>query len=276
MNALKHAWIEGVAAANLANGAFPSFQFRVDFLLSRLLRLGRLPGYNAGRTVRLKDGTTLHYRFNRGDLQSLREVFLEEVYACELPFELGTMLDLGANIGLTSVWMACRQRLRHDLLASFGPLYVIAVEPVRANADVAVKNFQANQVSGSVVCAAVGQRTGVVSFSVRAESNLGKIVSVANHSDTISVPMVGIRELLEQFPNGTVDLVKMDIEGSENALLSKHTDWLTKVRALMIEWHDEITPSPPLIQNLVSSGFHHRPMNAARQENLSLFVKAQS
>lgn len=274
MNALKHAWREGVAAANLTNGAFPSFQLRVDFLLSRLLKFGQLPGYNMGRALQLKDGTTLHYRFNRGDLQSLREVFLEEVYACELPFEVGTMLDLGANIGLTSVWMACRQRLRHDLLASFGPLYVIAVEPVQANADVAVKNFQANQVSGSVVCAAVGQRTGVVSFSLRAESNLGKIVSVADHSDTISVPMIGIRELLEQFPNGTVDLVKMDIEGSENALLSKHTDWLAKVRALMIEWHDEITPSPPLIQNLLSSGFHHRPMNAARQENLSLFVKA--
>ena len=274
MNALKHAWREGVAAANLTNGAFPSIQLRVDFLLSRLLKFGQLPGYNTGRALQLKDGTTLHYRFNRGDLQSLREVWVQEVYACELPFEVGTVLDLGANIGLTSVWMACRQRLRHAQSASFGPLYVVAVEPVQANAAVAVKNFQANQVSGSVVCAAVGQRTGVVSFLVRAESNLGKIVSVANHSDTISVPMVGIRELLEQFPNGTVDLVKMDIEGSENALLSKHTDWLANVRALMIEWHDEITPSPPLIQNLLSSGFHHRPMNAARQENLSLFVKA--
>lgn len=276
MSALKHAWLEGLEAARFSGDRASAFQLRADFLLSRLLRLGRLPGYNAERIVRLKDGTTLHYRFNRGDLQSLREVFLEEVYACELSFEVGTVLDLGANIGLTSVWMACRQRLRHAQSASFRQMYVIAVEPVQANADVAVKNFQANQVSGTVVCAAVGQRTGVVSFSARAESNLGKIVSVANHSDTISVPMVGIRELLEQFPNGTVDLVKMDIEGSENALLSKHTDWLANVRALMIEWHDEITPSPPLIQNLLSSGFHHRPMNAARQENLSLFVKAPS
>ena len=91
---------------------------------------------------------------------------------------------------------------------------------------------------------------------------------------TVPVPVVGIRELLERFPQGHVDLVKMDIEGGEEALLSHDTGWLAGVRALMVEWHDDRADSRPLIQNVVAAGFEHRPLNAARQDNLSLFVRA--
>src|SRR6185503_9090303 len=59
------------------------------------------------RRVRLCDGTRLTYRLNRGDLQGIREVWCEEAY--RLPFDRlpRTFVDLGANIGLTTVWM-CR------------------------------------------------------------------------------------------------------------------------------------------------------------------------
>jgi hypothetical protein len=85
--------------------------------------------------------------------------------------------------------------------------------------------------------------------------------------------MTGIRELLARFPGGKVDLVKMDIEGAEQDLLGHDTDWLESVRALMVEWHDDRADSRPLIEKVVAAGFQHRRLNAARQENLSLFVR---
>lgn len=221
------------------------------------------PGRNKTRQIDLL-GWPVVYRFNRGDLQSLREVLVEEVYRCDLPFEPKSVLDLGANIGLTSLWM-WRRQLRD---AEGGR--IIAVEPAAANADVAETNFRLNGIQGEVVRAAVGQRSGIAAFMPRAESNVGRL---ANGSGAVSIPVIGIRELMARFPGGTVDLVKMDIEGSEGPMLSGDLDWLTGVRALIVEWHDEFVPSGPLIENVVSAGFIHHRINAERQENLSLFVR---
>jgi tRNA1(Val) A37 N6-methylase TrmN6 len=62
----------------------------------------------------------LWYRWNRGDLASIREVFVLEGYRLPVGFVPRTVLDLGANIGLTSIWLANNFPLEH----------LIAVEPV--------------------------------------------------------------------------------------------------------------------------------------------------
>lgn len=221
------------------------------------------PGHNKTREIKFC-GWPLVYRFNRGDLQSLREVLVEEVYHCEIPFEPQTALDLGANIGLTSLWMWKR------LLKVTEETKIIAVEPAVTNADVAETNFRLNRIRGEVVRAAVGQQSGIASFMQRAESNVGR---VTDGSGAVSIPVIGIRELISRYPGGAVDVVKMDIEGSEGPLFSTDLGWLSCVRALMVEWHDEIVPSGPLIENVTRAGFAHSRINAERQENLSLFVR---
>ena len=40
----------------------------------------------------------------------------------------------------------------------------------------------------------------------------------------------------------SVDLVKIDIEGTEGELLSQNNSWLAHTRALMLEIHPNITP----------------------------------
>ena len=58
------------------------------------------------REVRLRGDIKIRYRLNKGDLHSIREIWLEEAY--RLPFEdpSGVLLDLGANIGMASLWLA--------------------------------------------------------------------------------------------------------------------------------------------------------------------------
>lgn len=210
----------------------------------------------------------MSYRFNRGDLQSLREVFLEEVYACDLPFAPRTILDLGANIGLASIWFSGRFGLCPP-----PELSLLAVEPVPENAAVVEMNFRDNHIFGEVVRAAAGQSSGEAWFEAPAESNLGRLSSKAAPDPGLRVPVVGIRELLHRFPGGLVDLVKMDIEGGEEDLLGHDTDWLDGVKALIVEWHDDKADSRPLIRNVESAGFHHQRINTAHQDNLSLFVR---
>ena len=256
-------------AANLHSAV----RLRLDFLLSRLLKFGRLPGYNKARQVKF-DGMTVHYRFNRGDLQSLREVLIEQVYACDLPFTPQTLLDLGGNIGLFSLWFC--PRVKPSQTQSKQAPFLLAVEPVPQNAVVAEANLRDNHIPGEVVCAAVGQITGEAWFDLRAESNLGCLSRDDVPPQGMRVPVVGIRDLLDRFPEGRADLVKMDIEGGEEELLGRDTDWLGRVKALMVEWHDDRADSRPLIGNIEAAGFSHRRINAERQDNLSLFISHRS
>ncbi|OYW71065.1 MAG: hypothetical protein B7Z37_28785 [Verrucomicrobia bacterium 12-59-8] len=265
-----HSCHEGSIAAKQCSDRTSAWRLRWDFMFSRLLKWGRLPGYNHLREVNLKSGM-IHYRFNRGDLQSLREVMLEEVYACDLPFQPRTVLDLGANIGLASVWFSKRT---HSALAGSGPCFVLAVEPVPGNAEVAEMNFRGNHISGEVIHAAVGLQSGEAWFEARMESNLGRLVKENAAAGYSRVPVVGIQDLLDRFPTGQVDLVKMDIEGGEEELLSHDTDWLPKVKALLVEWHDDRADSRPLIRNVEAAGFLHQRINVERQDNLSLFCRS--
>lgn len=266
-SALKHAFEEGRQAAEKTADADSARRLRFDYFWTRLLRLVPLPGYNKVRLVNLC-GMKMSYRFNRGDLQSLREVFLEEVYACDLPFAPRTLLDLGANIGLASLWFSLQAKAGQT-----SELFLLAVEPDSRNAAVVEINFRDNLVSGEVVRAAVGQRSGEAWFEARAESNLGRVSSEAFKGTKIRVPVVGIRDLLDRFPEGRVDLVKIDIEGGEEVLLSHDTDWLARVKALIVEWHDDRADSRPLIRNVEAAGFVHRRINEGRQDNLSLFYR---
>lgn len=267
-HSFRHACHEGSIAVQQCLDRPSAWQIRSDFLFSRLLRLGRLPGYNRLRQVNLRGGK-IHYRFNRGDLQSLREVMVENVYACELPFKLRTVLDLGANIGLASVWFAKRI---HSTPSGCGSSLVLAVEPVLENAELAEMNFRSNHIQGEVIRAAVGLRSGETWFEARMESNLGRLVK-EHAAGCTRVLRVGIGDLLDRFPTGNVDLVKMDIEGGEEELLSHDTDWLAKVKALIVEWHDERADSRPLIRKVEAAGFAHLRINNERQDNLSLFLR---
>src|SRR2546426_10747489 len=91
------------AAAHELRGGFDltadtrSFlRFASDVFLYRLARVVPLPQRNVTRRIRVHGGIELHYRLNRGDMQSIREVWIDECY--RLPFEVvpDRLVDLGA------------------------------------------------------------------------------------------------------------------------------------------------------------------------------------
>jgi FkbM family methyltransferase len=222
-----------------------------------------MPGLNRPRTIKM-DGGELHYRFNRGDIQSIREVLVEEHYKLPFDHEVRTALDLGANIGLWSLWMNRRCRLEK----------IVAVEPLGENAEVARRNFAANRIPGEVIEAAAGSEDGRACFAARRESNLGTVVGEdASATDCIEVPRMSVAGLVARFPGG-VDLVKMDIEGAEGEVLAEgRNGWLRGVQALIVEWHPDRCAPAPLLAAVERQGFRHYPANTQRQDNLSAFLR---
>jgi FkbM family methyltransferase len=235
-------------------------RFASDVFLSRLTRIVPLPSRNHPRKIRVRGGIELHYRLNRGDIQSIREVWIDECY--RLPFDLvpERLVDLGANIGLTSLWFAHR----------YGCKTVIAVEPSPANAHIVRLNLESNHVNAQVVEAAVGARDGTAYFQDDVDSNLGHLASDGGRE----VPVVSMETLLDRLPSGAeVDVVKMDIEGGEGPLLRENLAWLGRVRSLIAEFHPELIDYQAAIRSIEGQGFRYIPAHSAGNDSMDAFVR---
>jgi FkbM family methyltransferase len=226
-------------------------RFAADVFLSRLTRKVSLPIQNRDRMIRVKGGIKLHYRLNRGDMQSIREVWMDECY--RLPFDLtpDRLVDLGANIGLTSLWFARR----------YGCASVIAIEPSPDNARLTRLNLEENQVRAEVIEAAVGPRDGTAMFEDAGDSNVGHVNATGGGRQ---VTMISMDTVLGKLPPGAeVDLVKLDIEGGEGPLLAENLGWLGRVRSIIAEFHPPHIDYPAVVKTIEGEGFRYFPANSA-------------
>jgi len=242
----------------LAADSFSLLRFSTDLLLVRLLSLFRIQPSNRLRKVRLGGGVSLTYRLNSGDLQSIREIWLDEAYRLPFQQQREVLVDLGANIGLTSLWLAKK----------YGFSTILAVEPVSSNAALARMNLSDNGVKAEVIEAAVGPSDGTVLFQESNSSNFGHVSSTGRPVRSLSMDT-----LLGMLPGGRIDVMKMDIEGGEEALLRGDMTWASHVGAIIAEFHPTIIDYPGAIQILRDSGFRYIPANSAHKDSMDAFVK---
>jgi FkbM family methyltransferase len=229
-------------------------QFAFDLVMYRVMLLVPMRTDRV-RTVELRDRTRLSYRLNRGDIAVLREVWIDRAYELPPGTEPRAVLDLGAHIGLVSLW----------LWRQYNTEATVAVEPSAANAELAAANFAANGIDVRLVHAAVGPTVGRAFFSEDSESHLGH---VAERGD--EVDMVTIESLVDSFPNGRVDLVKIDIEGAERQLVESLPRWAGAVDAIVGEFqgHGGV---PTFTNALADAGFQR--VTTRRPSDVECFVR---
>ena len=248
------------ASLRLSADARSRFRLGTDFILSRFVRLVPRGYRNRVREICLREDIRIRYRLNKGDLQSIREVWIQEAY--RLPFEAqsGTLLDLGANIGMASLWLAKRY--------SFTP--VIAVEPDPTNAALVRQNLELNGINGQVLEAAIGPREAMARFEFSELSNLGKLSEKGS-----LVPMISVGAIIRDFAVRRFGLVKIDIEGGEQQLFDGPIEWLTNADAIIIEFHPSVADYSRLTMQVSSQGFRHIPAGSISHDNMDCFTRAK-
>lgn len=231
----------------------------LDFALARLLWL--IPSLlNGLREIRLRGDIRISYRLNRGDLHSIREIWFQEAYW--LPFDPpeGVLLDLGANIGMASVWLAKR----------FSFTEVISVEPDPQNAALVGHNLELNEIKRRVVQAAIGPREGTAKFAFSEVSNLGKL-----DPNGSPVLMTSVDAILKTFTVNRFSLIKIDIEGGERDLFQAPANWLECTDSIIIEFHDTVDCSR--VSELVKSkGFKYIPAHSLPGDNMDCFLRKET
>jgi len=169
---------------------------------------------------------SLEVRPNNGsDAFIFSEIFIHRYYDFLLPTEPQTILDLGANIGLATIF--------------FGRKYpraaICSVEPVLSNLEILQRNVDRNGIHATVIGAAVALEDGRITMQEAPKAYGHKIADIpfGARLDGIrfDVDALSMSSLLARLGWQTVDLLKLDIEGYEAILLRERTEWIARVRA---------------------------------------------
>ena len=139
------------------------------------------------------------------------------------------IVDCGANIGLSARYFATEYREAR----------IVALEPDIENAALArthCRNFKNVEIRQ----AAIGAESG---FATIENPNAAANAFRTRRASDGDVNVVTINQLLEEFSNAELFIVKIDIEGFEADLFSANTDWIKKADVLIIELHDWMIPN---------------------------------
>jgi FkbM family methyltransferase len=226
------------------------------------------------RHVRIRPDTQLSYRQNKGDIYSIHEIWFQESYRLPVELRPRVLVDVGANIGMTSLWLAKRYDCQR----------LIAVEPSAGNAAVARENFSRNGIDAVVHEAAAGSRDGDAKFYEVSSSTNGRLVFDDENAEVpvgvvraVPVRVISMATILASLPaEMPIDLMKVDIEGGEQALLTGDVSWLARVKALLIEFHPSLVEYARLVGIIEQSGLRrvHSVITDQHGGNtLELFVR---
>ncbi len=196
-----------------------------------------LPRRNTIRKIRLAGiSDPLYVRLGTTDWYVMEEVFLDRVYE---PLNhrrltnVHTVLDLGANIGFTiRLWQILYPSAR-----------IVAVEPDAANLAMckhnALKNAGGDRLKFVQACVA-GRARSV--FLDRSSGAWRFSLSDVGGPGAKPLPAITLPQILESCViDGPIDLLKCDIEGSEEEVFSDCSVWIARVKNLVVELHHPYT-----------------------------------
>lgn len=191
------------------------------------------PGMTVGR-YRVRDsGVVVHVRHHTADVNVFEQAFDEGQTNLPAPVldalrgrsEPLNVVDLGANIGMFTAYV----------LGVFPDARITAFEPDATNAAVLRRTAQANAPAAvEVVEAAAATHDGEVRFST------GNFATSRVEVDGSGIAVLA----LDVFPRlQGADLVKIDVEGAEWALLADERFARIDATAIGVEYHAHLAPA---------------------------------
>jgi FkbM family methyltransferase len=250
---------------------FTSFPIhRGKGVLFRHVILPALPPEPASFTYRLPHGETVVLRY-REDLGT--QVLFHGGYEdreigelCKYVPEGGTVLDVGANIGLSAI--------EFSRSAGAGGK-VIAFEPHPDTAARLRSNLERNGIGNvEIIQSAVGAAAGTVTFNESADATLSSATVVPrNLMRSFEVPLTTVDIAWAAAGKPRVSALKIDVEGGELAVLQGATELLARDHpAILLEaWGaEQLDP----IQALLTTAGYERRQPAGFEPRNYLYLEA--
>lgn len=199
--------------------------------LSRALitRNGRILGLRSMQNEAQRRGPSLIDTIIR-DVQRI-------VYCLRMAFPVTfmpkTIVDLGANIGMASVYYANQ----------YPEAKIVAVEAEASNFAALCRNVRSYR-NTLPVHAAVWSGDGLVTMTTPEGTDAGidTLTFAVREGDGTQVRSVTMTTLMRETGISSIDLLKVDIEGAEKEVFEAASDWIHGIGCIAIELHDRFKP----------------------------------
>lgn len=191
--------------------------------------------FNQQPEITVTPGGMMHpvrLRLRSSDMGVFRQVFMLSEYSCGLSKSPRVIVDAGANIGLSTVYYANK----------YPQARVIAIEPEKSNFALLVRNAAAFH-NVIPVRAALWNEERKISLVDPGQGFYGFQTTDDDMSSTrvvAKVPGLTMNKLMRDYAIGHIDILKIDIEGSEIELFENASSWIGRVGTIAIELHDRI------------------------------------
>ena len=173
----------------------------------------------------------IYLRSNTTDIFVFEEVFINNEYKQDFKGKIESIFDCGAYIGLTSIY--------------FSMLYptskIIAIEPNKENFELLKLNTK-NYSNIEIINSAIWNSKVLYELDdSMATGEWGYMVKKKTSESKKGLETITMDEIIEKYHIKTIDILKLDIEGSEKDLFEKnYKSWLYLVRNLIIELHEKM------------------------------------
>lgn len=174
------------------------------------------------KDLTIRKGTSDHYVF--------RDIFLFGEFRLPVTIEPKLIVDAGAYIGLSALYYSNK----------YPSAKIIAIEPEDTNFEMLTRNTTSNP-NIELVNAGVWSSNANLRISNKSSEKWAFTVEEVPEGQPFDIRAVTIDSILENSGFDKIDILKIDIEGSEKEIFSKNADkWLPKVNVLVLELHDRM------------------------------------
>jgi len=211
--------------------------------------------HQAETTPRFTPGVIrmLDYELRYSDLLSFcpqwQDIFVKRALQFRCATDEPRILDCGANVGLASLYFKRSfPRARITAYEADPALFVMLDANLTRNGAADVER----------VHAALWTSTGTLAFHCEGSDSgmIGSLPGAVNGRLT-TVPSLRLRDVIAA---GPVDLLKLDVEGAEDAVLDDCADVLHHVRAIVMDLHEfdpAVRQAPRVLERLTRAGFDY-------------------
>jgi FkbM family methyltransferase len=202
-----------------------TYKERMAQLMTVLTERDMFPSYRKKRGVtkirytRSGVSVTVNLREGSDDAIVFDEVWRENVYRVQPGWVAGgRVVDIGANVGAFSLWA------HHH-----GARVVDAFEPDPSNVEQLRLNTKGTDIN--IIPAAVHANSGTARYISSGRTGSGKVEAAGDAGQPIRAV-----SLKDAIGSAAVDVLKVDVEGSEYDIFHDHTD-LAPVKHIVMEFH---------------------------------------
>ena len=168
-------------------------------------------------------------RTNISDFLIFEQVFLSEEFNTPINIEPRLIIDGGAYVGFVSIYFANK----------FPNAEIIAIEPEESNFRMLKYN---TSYYPNIKPIKAGLWHKNVYIKIKDLEAVKCMFQIEDATREHALKSVTIGELLQNSKHQNIDILKLDVEGSEKEIFSDNYEWLNKVNVLMVELHDRYRP----------------------------------